>query len=132
MINGDYSASKLISMGVLLGCGEVDEKADVVFTHCDQDFTDIIKKSDFRAFLGDLLSASIFSIPEIGVGKGDYFVSQDELVSYQDQLKVTTNTATNEICDKVFGAQESLAKGEFIGKCKSGDVAKIFSSHEVR
>jgi len=65
-------------MGVLLGTGELPEKATLLFEHCDEDFTGNISASAFKSLLNDIISVAIEAIPACAVRKGE---NQENMVS---------------------------------------------------
>jgi hypothetical protein len=130
--NGVYIANRLIALGVLLGNGTNEEKAEILFEHCDEDFTMRIERNAFKTLLDDLMHVAIESIPEVGVGKGEGFVVQDQMTTYQTTLRKVRATASNELLDKIFGKSTDIAKDMFVRVLKDGDGAAVTSSHEIR
>ena len=119
-------------MGVLLGTGELEDKATCLFEHCDDDFTGKISASAFRSLLNDILAVSTDAIPLCAVGKGENMVSQDEMTTYNSTLSKAKNSASEAIMKKLFGSAQEVTKDAFINAAKEGDAVSLLSSHGVR
>lgn len=64
----DFLTQRLVAMAVLLSTGKPREKAEQLFDHCDEDFTESVTASVFRQLLSDLIFVAINAIPHIAVG----------------------------------------------------------------
>ena len=128
----EYLCQRLVAMGVLLGTGELEDKATLLFEHCDDDFEGKIQRSKFRGLLDDIMTVAVEAIPCCAVGPGENMVTQDEMTTYISTLSKAKNAAADAIMKKLFGTTTETTRELFLNACKQGEAVSLLSSAGMR
>jgi flavorubredoxin len=75
---------------------------------------------------------AVEAIPEIAIGKGDDFVTADQMTTYRQYLQKAKNKSVELLMEKVFGNSTEIDKAMFTRLLKDGPASSIINSHELR
>ena len=127
-----YCLKKLVCVGILLGKGEIDRKAEILLQNYDRDCSGEIDLEEFSTMIEDMFSVSVYAAVELAKYLDNSLAS--DLDKYLKKLKKSQTTL------KIFvqfimsmgKENEPIKSDNFLTTFKDSKMKKLASSNGIR
>ena len=127
-----YDLQKLTLLGVLLGKGDLQEKAEWLFKQYDLDASGMLDKSEVTNMLNALLEVSCEILPKASVGSSAELISKESCNEYVSSLQAGKDSLISSVINELM-QEEEISLSEFKMKLSGpGNLSKVLTSTGCR
>ena len=135
-----YDLPKLSLCAILLGQGDTDEKAKILFEHFDEDASQKLEKNELVAMLEEMVDISVHKIPILALKiEGDTVdpefpkITQEEIDGYVHHLLKAKHQFIDKVILKLLEGSDGIAIDDFVSKVKNDSyLARLVWSANIR
>lgn len=135
-IEGGYSVSKLVTLGIMLSKGQPADKAKLYFDCFDMELTGMLPREKFIVLAETMVAIAIDSIPLLTTDQGKFSISKDRINNYIFNLKKKRKTSVDRLADDFYsGKTGPLSQAEFVErftKKDNMDYSKLSTAYGTR
>ncbi|CAG9310598.1 unnamed protein product [Blepharisma stoltei] len=128
-----YDTKKLSLIGIVIGIGTAEEKADWLFRQFDVDATGMLDPSEIEEMLGAMVDVCANILPVLAKGEGIGFMNKEDIDAYKDKLISGKDEFIREITKQLL-VEKEISQHELT--MKLGDInnslSKLLYSYGVR
>ena len=126
-----YTEKDLVTLCLLLGSGNTQTKAELLYDEWDEDCNGVLTLEEFNTAIEQLLTMSIELI-NLADGTGAEYLTEEKRGSYIAQIRKNEEKAKCEIVEILYGEKTEVARQDFIDLVSKSSAKEILTSYRLR
>ena len=135
-----YDIQKLSLCAILLGDGDVNTKATILFQHFDIDASEKLERQELITMLDEMVDISVRKIPILSLKNDDEEanseypkLTEQEIDDYGKTLEVGKAKFVETVLSKLLGGSDGISLGEFVTKVTADEyLQRLVWSANIR
>ena len=108
-----YKEKDMVSLCLLLGSGNTESKAELLYDEWDEDCNGVLTLEEFKIAIDQLLTCSVELI-NLAVGTGAFSISENERDVYTTTIRKHEEQAKADIIKMLYEDKTEISRNEFI------------------